>query len=181
MGYTITNVYALAGFLAIGGLLQGFDVSSMSGIISYPKFKEYYGHPDANVTGGITASISGASFLGCFVAFALVDRVGRKITAQIACVLFVIGAIIASASINVAMLIVGRIFCGAGVGMLTSSGPVYLAELCRKEIRGRVLSLQPWASNWGALSMYFIAYGSMQTETTAGFRIPWGGEFSGPF
>ncbi|KIH87056.1 sugar transporter [Sporothrix brasiliensis 5110] len=178
--YTITSVYALAAFLAIGGLLQGFDVSSMSGIISYPPFKEYCGHPDANVTGGITASISGASFLGCFVAFVQVDRLGRRTTAQIACVLFVIGAVLSAASVNVAMLIVGRIFSGTGVGMLTSSGPVYLAELCRKEIRGRVLSLQPWASNWGALTMYFVAYGAMQTGTTAGFRIPWGVQAAAP-
>lgn len=58
------------------------------------------------------------------------------------------------------------------------------------------MSLQPWASSWGvsvppsavssntstgsvlicifqALIMYFIAYGAIQTGTTAGFRIPW--------
>ena len=78
--------------------------------------------------------------------------------------------------------------------MLTSTGPVYLAELVPREIRGRLLSLQPWASSWGvsllifrggfdapisndarkALIMYFIAYGTIQTGTTATFRIPWG-------
>lgn len=29
----ITNIYAIAGFATIGGLMQGFDVSSLSAII----------------------------------------------------------------------------------------------------------------------------------------------------
>lgn len=119
MGYTITNIYALAVFLAIGALLQGFDVSSMAGIISTSMFKTYYGHPDSSVTGGITTNISGESFLGCFVAFAIVDRFGRRATVQSACVIFVIGAILTSSSVNVAILIEGRLVCGgSGVGKL---------------------------------------------------------------
>lgn len=119
MAYTITNVYVLAAFLAIGGLLQGFDVSSVSGIISTTPFRDYYGNPDANVTGGITASISGGSFLGCFVALSLIDWLGRRLTVQIACLIFVVGAAITAASVNVAMLIVGRVICGCAVGMFS--------------------------------------------------------------
>ena len=91
----------------------------MAGILTSDAFKDYFHNPDANVTGGITASISGGSFLGCFVAFAIIDKLGRRTTVQIACVLFVIGAILSSASVDVAMLIVGRLFSGGGVGKST--------------------------------------------------------------
>lgn len=116
MTYTITNIYALAAFLAVGGLLQGFDVSSMAGIISTDAFKEYFDNPDSNLTGGITASISGGSFLGCFVAFFTIDSLGRKMTIQMACVVFILGAVLSSASVHVAMLIVGRMLSGGAVG-----------------------------------------------------------------
>ena len=35
------------------------------------------------------------------------------------------------------------------LGMFTSTGPTYLAELSPREIRGRVISLQQWSISWG--------------------------------
>lgn len=134
MFYTITNVYVLASFLAISGLLQGFDVSSIAGILSTKAFKDYYGNPDPNVTGGITATISGGSFLGCYIAFLVIDRLGRRATVQVACISFIIGAVISAASINVAMLIIGRLLSGIGVGKLNSS-EAWMADVVTWDLR----------------------------------------------
>lgn len=116
MGFQFRSIYAITPFLVIGGLLQGFDISSMSGIISSKAWQGYYSHPDAATQGGITASISGGSFLGCFVNMLTIDRFGRRTSMQIGCIIFTIGAVLAAASVDIAMLIVGRVLCGLAVG-----------------------------------------------------------------
>jgi MFS family permease len=86
------------------------------------------------------------------------------------------------ASVNVAMLVVGRVIAGLCVGIASSICPVYQAEIAPKEIRGRVVSLQQWAITWGILIQYFIQYGASNidggpnnpNQGTAAFRIPWG-------
>lgn len=113
---TISNIYLITAISTIGGLLQGFDISSLSVIIGTKAFKKHYGSPDSSTQGGITASISGGSFLGCWASFALIDRLGRVRLLQVGCIIFIIGAILCAASVDIAMLIVGRLLCGFGVG-----------------------------------------------------------------
>ena len=87
-----------------------------------------------------------------------------------------------TASNGIALLVVGRVISGLGVGIASSIVPVYQAEIAPKEIRGRVVSLQQWAITWGILIQYFIQYGASfydggplnRTQGTATFRIPWG-------
>jgi MFS family permease len=83
---------------------------------------------------------------------------------------------------NVAHLCVGRAVGGFAIGICSSIVPVYQSEIARKEIRGRMVSLQQWAITWGILIQYFIQYGSSfvcggpeaPNQCTAAFRIPWG-------
>lgn len=116
MMYQLSNIYAITSIVIIGGLLQGFDISSLSGILGSKPFKHYYGKPDADVQGGVTATISGGSLIGCYGAFILIDRIGRRTLLQVGCVIFIIGAILCATSVDIAMLIVGRFVCGFGVG-----------------------------------------------------------------
>ncbi|KAJ5601939.1 hypothetical protein N7510_011473 [Penicillium lagena] len=92
---------------------------------------------------------------------------------MVGCIVFIIGAIICTASVDIAMLIVGRMFCGGAVGMFTSTGPLYLAELCLPAVRGRILSFQQWSITWGGLIMYYITFGTSYTNSEAAFRVPW--------
>ena len=86
------------------------------------------------------------------------------------------------ASVDIGMLVVGRVVAGLCVGIASSICPVYQAEIAPKEIRGRVVSLQQWAITWGILIQYFIQYGSSwvgggpndPNQPTSAFRIPWG-------
>ena len=117
----ISNIYLSTAIVTIGGLLQGFDISSLAVILSTTPFRKHYDSPNANVQAGTTASISGGSFLGCFFAFALIDGLGRKPLLQIGCIIFVVGAVLCTASVDIAMLIVGRLICGFAVGRCSSS------------------------------------------------------------
>ncbi|KAI7656186.1 hypothetical protein KC318_g12563, partial [Hortaea werneckii] len=80
--FYFTNIYVLAAFGTIGGSLFGFDISSMSAWVGADQYLEYFNHPDSDLQGGITASMSGGSFLGAIGAGFLADFFGRKIALQ---------------------------------------------------------------------------------------------------
>ncbi|KAF3258239.1 hypothetical protein TWF192_000374 [Orbilia oligospora] len=121
------------------------------------------------------------SFAGSASSSFIADRFSRRTCLQIACIIWTVGAIIQAASINIGMLVAGRIIAGFSVGMASSMVPVYQSEIAPKEIRGRVVSLQQWAITWGILIQYFIQYGSSfvcggaknPNQCTSAFRIPW--------
>ncbi|KAJ5365264.1 Major facilitator superfamily domain general substrate transporter [Penicillium concentricum] len=102
--------------------------------------------------------MTGGSLLGSLFSSWTSDRYGRRDSMFIACILWLIGSTLMSAVQNVAMLIVSRIINGFAVGILTSQGPILIAEISLPQQRGRLLSLQQWMITW--------AYASL--------RLPWG-------
>ncbi|KAH6651989.1 general substrate transporter [Truncatella angustata] len=173
--YRIWNIYVLAAFGTIGGMLFGFDISSMSAWIGSQQYLDYFHNPDSSAQGGITASMSGGSLVGALVAGFLADRFGRKGALQIASIVFVVGAVLQASAQNVPHLIVGRVISGLSIGITSSQSCVYLAELAPSRIRGRVVGIQQWSIEWGILIMYLISYGCVNgVQSPSAFRIAWG-------
>ncbi|KAF9374612.1 hypothetical protein CPC16_001163, partial [Podila verticillata] len=158
----------------MGGMLFGFDISSMSGVVGTQRYQEYFNYPSSSLQGGIVASMAAGSFLGALLAGPFGDKFSRKRTIMLAAMIWIIGSIIQCASVNVSMLIVGRIVNGVAVGLASMIVPVYQSEIAPKNIRGRIVSLQQWAITWGILIQFFIQYGCSKIQSNAAFRIPWG-------
>ncbi|KAI5795650.1 general substrate transporter [Geopyxis carbonaria] len=172
--YQFSNIYVLAAFGTIGGGLFGFDISSMSAWIGTKVYLDYFDHPDENLQGGITASMSAGSWFGALAAGWMSDRFGRKKTLMFASLIWIIGSVITLSAQNVGHLIAGRVINGFCVGITSSQTPVYLAELANKNIRGRVVGIQQWAIEWGILIMFFISYGCSFIDGPHAFRLAWG-------
>ncbi|GLI76638.1 hypothetical protein PoHVEF18_004912 [Penicillium ochrochloron] len=173
--YQISNIYVLAAFGTIGGALFGFDVSSMSAWIGVDTYTEFFDHPDSNLQGGITASMSAGSFAGSIAAGWLSDILGRRGALMIASLVWIVGAMVQCSAQNVTHLVAGRVVSGLAVGVTSSQTCVYLSELAPARIRGRVVGIQQWAIEWGILIMYLIAYGcAVGVSGPAAFRICWG-------
>ncbi|KAL2812203.1 general substrate transporter [Aspergillus granulosus] len=173
--YRITNIYVLAAFGTIGGALFGFDVSSMSAWIGTDQYLEYFNHPNSDLQGGITASMSAGSFAGAIAAGFVADRLGRRWSLMIASVIWIIGAVVQCSAQNVAHLVAGRVISGISVGVTSSQVCVYLAELAPARIRGRIVGIQQWAIEWGILIMYLISWGCGKgVPGPSSFRIAWG-------
>ncbi|KAG0050635.1 hypothetical protein BGZ83_004601 [Gryganskiella cystojenkinii] len=170
----LSNVYFLGMFATIGGMLFGFDISSMSGVVGTPRYQDYFNHPSSSLQGGIVASMPAGSFFGALLAGPLGDRISRRRTIMLAACIWIVGSIIQCASVGVGMLVVGRIINGIAVGLASMIIPVYQSEIAPKEIRGRIVSLQQWAITWGILIQYFIQYGCSFIQSNAAFRVPWG-------
>ncbi|KAK0524327.1 high affinity glucose transporter [Tilletia horrida] len=191
----ITNTYALAAISCTGGLLFGFDISSLSAILSTQNYQVYFSNtpiitdpvtgwrsssgPDSDLQGGITASMAGGSFLGALASGPLSDRIGRRNSIATSMAIWIVGSILACAAQSTAMLIVARIVLGFAIGIASSVVPTYISELAKPEVRGRLTSLQQWSITWGILIFYFISYGcsfigQQDGRSTASWRTPWG-------
>ncbi|KAA8643928.1 hypothetical protein EYZ11_006405 [Aspergillus tanneri] len=192
----IGNIYVIAGVAVVGGALFGFDISSMSAQLNENSYKCYFNQgpsgppftddedcsgPKSLTQGGITAAMAAGSWLGALISGSLSDRIGRKTSIMVGCVIWMVGSILICASQNIGMLIVGRIINGLAVGIESAQVPVYISELAPPSKRGRLVGVQQWAITWGILIMFYISYGcsfigeqKASGYNTASWRIPWG-------
>nr|SIP56004.1 putative Sugar Porter [Yarrowia alimentaria] len=172
--YKVHNPYLTAGVATIGGMLFGFDISSVSAFIGQEHYMEYFNHPTSIQQGGITASMAGGSLLSCAFAGMISDRIGRKPAIQIAAFWWIVGAAIQCSSQNMGQLIAGRVISGIGIGIGSSQIPVFISELAPKNIRGRLVGCFQWAVTWGILIMFYISFGCSYINGVASFRVAWG-------
>jgi sugar porter (SP) family MFS transporter len=174
MAIRVYNPYLSAAIATIGGMLFGFDISSVSSFVSQPQYLEFFGHPNSITQGGITGAMAAGSFLGSLLAGYLSDLYGRRPVIQISSLVWIIGCAIQCSSQNRAQLIIGRIIAGIAVGFASSQVPVYVAELSPKAIRGRLVGLFQWSITWGIMIMFYIGYGCSFISGNASFRTAWG-------
>lgn len=139
----------LAAFGTIGGMLFGFEISSMSAWIVSDQYLDYFDSPNSTDQGGITAAMSAGSFLGALCAGALADRLGRRRAIQVAAIVWIIGAVLQCSAQNRGHLVAGRVIGGLAIGVTSSQVLVYLAELAPSKTRGAIVGIQQWSIEWG--------------------------------
>ncbi|KAI9149107.1 MFS sugar transporter [Paramyrothecium foliicola] len=146
-------------FASLGSLLFGYDLGVIASAIASPNFKARFGS-DPDEIGAVVSIFTGGAFCGAALAGPIGDRLGRKITILIGAIIFCIGGALQTAATNINFLYSGRCLAGVGVGFLTMIVPLYQAELCHPDIRGRVTSLQQFMLGIGALAAAWISWGT---------------------
>lgn len=148
-------VLRLAFSAGIGGFLFGYDTGVISGALLYItddfKLDKKTVLQETIVSMAIAGAIIGAAIGGWFN-----DRLGRRTTILIADFLFFIGAVIMAAAPNPALLIVGRVFVGFGVGMASMTSPLYISEASPAKVRGALVSTNGFLITGGQFLSYLI-------------------------
>ncbi|KAK6150080.1 hypothetical protein DH2020_017605 [Rehmannia glutinosa] len=80
----------------------------------------------------VSMAVAGA-IIGAAIGGWINDKFGRRTAISIADFLFFIGAVLMAAAPNPAVLIVGRIFVGLGVGMASMTAPLYISGENQRE------------------------------------------------
>jgi MFS family permease len=106
-------------FASLGSFLFGYDLGVIAEVVASKSFKSLFLQSNANSRSGtVVALFTGGCFVGAFAA-GFADRLGRRGTILLACIIFVIGGIIQTAGVVISMLYIGRLIAGIGVGLLT--------------------------------------------------------------
>jgi predicted MFS family arabinose efflux permease len=74
------------------------------------------------------------SLVGALCSSFLADRLSRKTAIQIAALVWIVGAILQTASNGVALLCIGRVVAGWAIGVASAVVPVYQAEIAPKNV-----------------------------------------------
>ncbi|KAK9350133.1 general substrate transporter [Lipomyces doorenjongii] len=141
-------IWLLTCSAAVGGLLFGYDLIVISGILVM--VKDDLGETlTSNKQELLTSIASGGAFIGALIAGVLLDRVGRKIVIGLGALVFTVGSIIQATSFSLAQLTVGRFVVGLGIGEAAMVAPIYIAEISPAKIRGRLVTVDSLAITGG--------------------------------
>ena len=126
----------------IGFLLFGYDNGVFSSIIVNPCFLETFHNPNASPLGTASSTYNIGGFLGGATAFCVGHGLERRRTVLIGIAVTAIGTMPFCTATNIATLIAGRVICGMGVGVMSSTVGLWQAETTPTRTRGRYLVAQ---------------------------------------
>lgn len=122
----------------------------------------------------ITSILSAGTFFGALIAGDLSDWLGRRFTIISGCGIFIIGVILQTASSSVALLVVGRLIAGFGVGFVSAIIILYMSEIAPRKVRGAIVSGYQFCITIGLMLASCVDYGTENRTDSGSYRIPIG-------
>ncbi|GMY17917.1 sugar transport protein 10-like [Fagus crenata] len=191
-GRVTTFVLVTCIIAATGGLIFGYDLGISGGVTGMPPFlrkffpavykktekgsadKNQYCKYDNHLLTLFTSSLYLAALVASFFASVTTRVFGRKISMCFGGLVFLIGALLNGFAVNIAMLIIGRLLLGVGVGFANQSVPVYLSEMAPAKIRGALNIGFQMAITIGILVANLVNYGTSKMDGGNGWRVSLG-------
>ncbi|XP_059642449.1 sugar carrier protein C-like [Cornus florida] len=191
-GNLTTNVLVTCIVAAMGGLIFGYDLGISGGVTSMPSFLEeffpsvyrkekletgtnQYCKFDSETLTMFTSSLYFAALIASSIASVVTREMGRRWSMLFGGFLFCAGAIVNGFAKNVAMLIVGRMLLGMGIGFANQSVPVYLSEMAPYRYRGALNMGFQLSITVGIVVANVLNYFFAQIKGGWGWRLSLGG------
>jgi sugar porter (SP) family MFS transporter len=156
-------------FGALGGILFGYDLGVIAGILVLLS-KDW--HLTAFTKGAVTASLSIGAMIGAALAGRIAEQLGRRSTIMIAAGIVIVGTVACMLAQNVGTMTVTRGIIGLGIGCSSATVPTYLSELAPARLRGAMSALNQIFIVSGILIAFLVDYWLASTGN-------WRGMFAG--
>ncbi|OCK95736.1 general substrate transporter [Cenococcum geophilum 1.58] len=171
------RLHRLCAFFALASFVWGYNIGILATIYVHPGFKKALHHPSASHTGLITAIY----YLGTWVSYVFLshpasDYLGRRWAAFVGVFVTCIGAALqagAGGSGAYSMMIIGRIICGLGLAVVSTSVPLYQSEVAPAKQRGRYVVMNHIGLVTGLAVAFWVGYGMTFWETGRGVYLGW--------
>lgn len=131
------KAYLLCAFASFGGIFFGYDSGYINGVLGAQIFIDAvmgkgYTEVSESKTSLIVSILSCGTFFGAVIAGDVADRIGRKWTVIMGCVIYAIGVVvqmITSPSAALGPIVAGRLIAGLGVGFESAIVILYMSEI----------------------------------------------------
>ncbi|RYO80767.1 hypothetical protein DL764_009856 [Monosporascus ibericus] len=100
------------------------------------------------------------------------DIIGRRRTILYGSIIFFVGGALQSFADNMAMMMLGRIIAGLGVGSLSTIVPVYQSEISPPHNRGQLACIEFSGNIIGYATSVWVDYGCGFIESNWSWRLP---------
>ncbi|GMM27838.1 hypothetical protein DAMA08_005540 [Martiniozyma asiatica (nom. inval.)] len=176
------KTWMICGFASFGGIFFGYDSGYISGVMGMNFFIHEFTGKINNGTDSfvldswqkslITSILSAGTFFGSIFAGDLSDFYGRRFTIITGCLVFLVGVVLQTASSTIALLAVGRVIAGFGIGFVSSVIILYMSEIAPKKVRGTIVSGYQFCVTIGLLLASCVDYGTQNYTNSGSYRIP---------
>ncbi|XP_042510593.1 sugar carrier protein A [Macadamia integrifolia] len=174
---------------AVGGSIFGYDIGISGGVTSMDSFllkffpSIYYSQNHAQqsnyckynsqVLSAFTSSLYLAGLVSSLVASPVTRKYGRRLSIICGGISFLVGAALNASAMNLAMLILGRIMLGFGIGFGNQAVPLYLSEMPPAHLRGGLNMMFQVATTSGIFTANMINFGTQNIKSW-GWRLSLG-------
>ncbi|KAF1913670.1 general substrate transporter [Ampelomyces quisqualis] len=162
------RAFAMAGSACFGGMLFGFDIGTIGGVLELKEFRAKYKienispKAQADLNANIASTLQAGCFVGCFIASWFADKYGRKAALQLAGLVTIIGCIFQAVAMgHLPVMYIGRLIAGLGVGGASMVVPLYISENAPRAIRGGLTGLYQLFIATGTCLAFWVNYGSL--------------------
>ncbi|KAK9156224.1 hypothetical protein Sjap_003704 [Stephania japonica] len=176
---------------ACGGLMLGYDIGISGGVTAMNSFLEpffpdvyrkeqgivssnQYCKFDSHKLTFFTSSLYLAALVVQWPASYSTSKHGRKFSIIIGAIIFLLGAAFNATAIHVAMLYIGRLLLGLGVGFVIQAAPLYLSEMAPSKSRGSLNTMFQMMITIGILAANLVNYGTNKIKGGWGWRLSLG-------
>ncbi|KAL2842145.1 general substrate transporter [Aspergillus pseudodeflectus] len=180
--YWRSIAWVLYGLAVVFG--YGIDGVVASNLISIPIFREHYGER-FDTTGTVSYIISATwlavfngvsqatAVLGAFAAGYLAEKIGRKYTSLISC-LISMGGVTAQYASNGSLPVItaGKAINGIPVGMWLVIGPLYASEVAPLKLRGWLVAMTNIVQFSGVLLFTGVIYELGPQASDLAYKVP---------
>ncbi|WRT66036.1 uncharacterized protein IL334_002987 [Kwoniella shivajii] len=167
--------------IAIAPVAYGYDGTYFTSLLETPVFVRQFGDSNGDGTYSISSGdqslwvsiIQVGEVFGSLAAGPIGDYAGRKGGLLSAIILLAIGVVLQMIIIgSSALLTVGRLIAGAGIGIISNAAPLYLSEIPPVEIRGACVSSWQLMLAIGQVIGACVGLASHNKSDTSSWRIP---------
>ncbi|KAL8166019.1 hypothetical protein V2J09_007518 [Rumex salicifolius] len=182
---------------AIGGLIFGYDLGITGGVTSMAPFLEAYFPSvyrqqaaaandtnqyckfDSQILTLFTSSLYLAALVSSLGAGWVTRKYGRRVSMLAGGAVFMVGSLLNALAVpsrvmGLAMLILGRVLLGFGVGFANQSVPLYVSEMAPPKHRGAFNNLFQLSITLGIFIANLINYGTAKLPGSSGWRVSLG-------
>ncbi|CAL5036614.1 unnamed protein product [Urochloa decumbens] len=172
----------------MGGVIFGYDIGIAGGVSSMDPFLRKffpdvhrrmagdtrvsnYCKFDSQLLTAFTSSLYVAGLLTTFLASRVTSGRGRRASMFLGGAAFLAGAAVGGASVNIYMVILGRVLLGVGLGFANQAVPLYLSEMAPARLRGAFSNGFQLSVGIGALAANVINFGTEKIAGGWGWRV----------
>ncbi|KAL2264599.1 hypothetical protein VTJ83DRAFT_7109 [Remersonia thermophila] len=165
-----------------GGMLFGWDVGTIGGVLAMPLMQERYGYENydakakADMSQNIASTLQAGCFAACFITPWITDRWGRRWALILTGAITTVGVVFQTGSVasgDLAVMYVGRFIAGLGVGAASMLTPLYVSECAPRAIRGGLTTFYQLFIVTGVMLSFWINYGALlHFKGVSTFAVP---------